>query len=80
MCEKCVNSKKLEIKMDKKLVTKKMKIGEILAMNEENAIILMGFGMHCCGCPMSQGETLEQACAVHGLDVDFVVDRLNNKA
>lgn len=59
--------------------TKDMTLGQILADNEENAIILLGFGMHCCGCPMSQMETLEQACEVHGLDLGFVLDRLNNK-
>jgi hydroxylamine reductase len=66
--------------MKKKQITKDMKIGEILEIDPENAITLMGFGMHCCGCPMSQAETLEQACQVHGLDVDFVVARLNDKA
>ena len=65
--------------MAKKIITKDMKIGEILKINPEAAIILMGFGMHCCGCPMSANETLEQACAVHGLDTDFVLDSLNGK-
>ena len=60
------------------MFTKNSLLGEILAQNPENATILMGFGMHCCGCPMSQMETLEQACAVHGLDIDFVLEKLNN--
>lgn len=66
--------------MKKITYTKNMTLGEILSKNEENAITLMGFGMHCCGCPMSQMETLEQACAVHGIDLDFVLDRLNGNA
>ena len=59
---------------------KNQTLGEILSADEENATILLGFGMHCLGCPMSQMETLEEACAVHGLDLDFVLDRLNGKA
>ena len=70
----------LENIMEKTLYTKDMTIGEVLKLNSENSITLLGFGMHCCGCPMSQMETLEQACAVHGLDLDFVLDRLNEKA
>jgi len=66
--------------MKKKIIYKKdMTLGQILKANADNAVILMGFGMHCCGCPMSQMETLEQACEVHGLDLDFVLDRLNGK-
>ena len=63
----------------KTIYTKDMTLGQIMKANSENAVILMGFGMHCCGCPMSQMETLEQACEVHGLDLDFVLDRLNGK-
>lgn len=66
-------------KKEKKVITKDMTLGEILKMDPEYAITLMGFGMHCCGCPMSANETLEQACAVHGLDLAFVLDRLNGK-
>ena len=57
---------------------KDMTLGEIIAKDEENAVILLGFGMHCCGCPMAQMETLEEACQAHGVDLDFVLDRLNN--
>ena len=39
--------------------------------------ILMSMGMHCLGCPASQAETLEQACMVHGVDVDEIVNKLN---
>ena len=65
--------------MAKKVYTKNMTLGEIMADDEENAIVLLGFGMHCCGCPMSQMETLEEACVVHGVDLDFVLERLNTK-
>ena len=51
-------------------VTKKTLIGEALSIDEEIAPILMGIGMHCLGCPASQGESLEEACMVHGVDAD----------
>ena len=50
-------------------------------MDETLAEVLLGFGMHCIYCPMSQMETLEEAAEVHGIDVDFLVKKLNaNKA
>lgn len=58
-------------------VTKGMTIGELLQINENVATILMGFGLHCFGCPMSQMETLEEASMVHGVDVDILVDKVN---
>ena len=60
-------------------ITKDMLIGQILEVNPENAEILLGAGMHCLGCPASQGESLEEACAVHGIDVDELIEELNNK-
>lgn len=59
------------------VVNKDMKIGEILRADIEVAPILMGAGMHCVGCPSAQGETLEQACMVHGIDVDMLVEEIN---
>ena len=56
---------------------KDTKIGEILQVAPEKADILLEIGMHCLGCPASQGETLEEACAVHGIDVNEVVEKLN---
>ena len=47
-----------------------MTIGEILRANPEVAPVLLDAGMHCLGCPASQGETLEEAAMVHGIDVD----------
>lgn len=52
-------------------------IGEILEKAPEKAEILLEIGMHCLGCPASQMETLEEACAVHGIDVNEVVEKLN---
>lgn len=56
---------------------KTTKIGEILEKAPEKAEILLAAGMHCLGCPASQEETLEEACAVHGIDVEEVVNQLN---
>lgn len=62
-------------------ITKDMTIKDILEMDETLAEVLLGFGMHCIYCPMSQMETLEEAAEVHGIDVDFLVKKLNaNKA
>lgn len=58
-------------------VTKDMIIADILAMDPTVAPLLMNAGMHCLGCPASQGESLEMACLVHGLDTDLVVEELN---
>ena len=56
---------------------KDTKIGEIMEVAPEKAEILLDVGMHCLGCPASQAETLEEACAVHGLDVEEVLEKLN---
>lgn len=62
-------------------ITKDMTIKSVLEMDETLAEVLLGFGMHCIYCPMSQMETLEKAAEVHGIDVDFLVKKLNaNKA
>lgn len=62
-------------------ITKDMTIKDILEMDETLTEVLLGFGMHCIYCPMSQMETLEEAAEVHGIDVDFLVKKLNaNKA
>lgn len=60
------------------MVTKDMLIGEIVEMNEKYPEILLGAGMHCLGCPASAGESLEEACAVHGIDVDALIETLNS--
>ncbi len=58
-------------------ITKNMLIGEILRVKPEAASILMAFGMGCLGCPSSQMESLEQAAAVHGINVDALLEKLN---
>lgn len=63
-----------------KEITKNMVIAEILDINEDLAEVLMDSGMHCLGCPSAQGESLEEACAVHGIDVDELVEKLNHFA
>ena len=53
-------------------------IGDILEVNAEAAApILMGMGMHCLGCPSARGESIGQACMVHGVDADEIVEQLN---
>ena len=52
-------------------------IGEILEKAPEKADLLLEAGMHCLGCPASQMETLEEACEVHGIDADELVEKLN---
>ena len=58
-------------------ITKDMIIADIISADAENTKILMEFGMHCIGCPSSQMETLEDACAVHGLNVEELIKKLN---
>ena len=59
-------------------VTKDMIISDILKLDRGTVPILLNSGMHCLGCPSSSGESLEDACAIHGIDVDQVVNELNN--
>lgn len=59
------------------MIEKTTKIGDLLQSNPEKADILLSAGMHCLGCPAAQGETLEEACAVHGINVDELVEKLN---
>ena len=59
------------------MIDKNVKIGELLEKYPEKADILLDAGMHCLGCPASQMETLEEACEVHGIDVEEVVEKLN---
>ena len=59
------------------MIEKTTKIGELLKIAPEKASILLESGMHCLGCPASQAETLEEACEVHGIDVDALLEKLN---
>ena len=58
-------------------VTKETIIGEILDADMSTAPYFMEIGMHCLGCPASRGESLEEACMVHGVRVDELVNNLN---
>jgi hybrid cluster-associated redox disulfide protein len=59
------------------VVTKENLIGEILDADMEVAPFFLNMGMHCLGCPSARGESLEMACAVHGVDVDDMVEEIN---
>ena len=58
-------------------ISKDMLINDILEVDAGNAAILMAAGMHCIGCAAAHGETLEQACEVHGIDANDLVEKLN---
>ena len=58
-------------------ITKKTTIGEVLNRNLDTAKFFMEIGMHCLGCPASQGESIEEACMVHGRNADVLVAMLN---
>ena len=60
------------------MITRDMTIQQIIEAHEEVAPILMSAGMHCLGCIMAHGESLEQACAVHGIDVDTLLGQIND--
>ena len=54
-------------------------IGDIIDQDPEKVNVLIEAGMHCIGCPASQMETIEQACEVHGIDVNEVLEKLNEE-
>ena len=58
-------------------ITKDTIIGDILDIAPDTAPIFLSIGMHCLGCPSAQGETLEEACMVHGIDCDTLVSGIN---
>ena len=58
-------------------VTKDTLIGDILDYNVETAQFFFEIGMHCLGCPHSRGESIEDACTVHGTDADALVKKIN---
>ena len=55
-----------------------MTIGDILDAERETVPFFLEMGMHCLGCPASRGETVEEACAVHGVDADELVKKIND--
>ena len=54
-------------------------IGDILDIAPETAPLFMAIGMHCLGCPASRGETVEEACMVHGIEVEELLEELNKQ-
>ena len=58
-------------------ITKEMTMGELLSIDRGVAGVLMNAGMHCIGCPSSIGESLEEACMVHGIEVDELLKNIN---
>ena len=58
-------------------ISKDTVIGTILDSAPETAPFFLEMGMHCLGCPASRGETVEEACAVHGVDADALIARVN---
>ncbi len=57
-------------------VTKQTLIGDVLDADMTAAPYFLEMGMHCLGCPSARGETIEEACQVHGVDADALVDKL----
>ncbi len=65
--------------MENKFVSGKTLIKEIVNLYPDSVDVLLNAGMHCLGCPASQAESLEDACSVHGLEAQSVIDALNAK-
>ena len=61
-------------------ITKDTIIGDILDIAPQTARVFLAIGMHCLGCPSSRGETVEEACTVHGVDVDKLLAIVNEVA
>ena len=76
MLKKDKDEKKAAVKQ----VTRETIIGDILDVAPQTAPIFLSIGMHCLGCPSSRGETVEEACAVHGVDVDKLLALVNEEA
>ena len=58
-------------------ITKDTIIGDILDADSETAPFFLEMGMHCLGCPSSRGESIAEACAVHGINCDDLVSKMN---
>ena len=58
-------------------ITKNTTIGDILDFDRGTAVFFLQMGMHCLGCAMASGETVGEACEVHGVDADELVEKLN---
>ena len=72
------NSKTKGVKTKTKIkFNKNNTLGEVIAKKPEAQTVLLGFGMHCFGCPITQFETLEEAAMVHGVELEFLLKKLN---
>ncbi len=60
-----------------KEVSKRSIIGDVLDAAPDTAVFFLEIGMHCLGCPSARGESIEEACAVHGTDADALVAKIN---
>lgn len=60
------------------VVTKETIIGDLLDKEPGCAKFFFAIGMHCLGCPSARGESIEQACAVHGTDADELISKIND--
>ena len=58
-------------------VTKKSIIGDVLDAAPDTAVFFLEIGMHCLGCPAARGESIEDACAVHGTEADELIKKIN---
>ena len=58
-------------------ITKNDIIGDVLDRHPETAQLFLSIGMHCLDCPASRGETIDEACMVHGADADALIEALN---
>ncbi len=63
--------------MAEKAITKDMTVAEVLKAKPQTGKVFLSKGMHCLGCVIAQGETVEQAAEVHGIDVEQLVKELN---
>ena len=77
MLRKSEKSQKIEKENEKMTVTKETLIGNILDYDVETAKFFFEIGMHCLGCPHSRGESIADACAVHGTNADELVAKIN---
>ncbi len=59
------------------MITKDTIIADVLKLDPETAPFFLEIGMHCLGCPSASGETVEEACAVHGVDADELIAKIN---
>ncbi len=62
---------------EKLVITADMVVGDVIRLKPQTLGVLMNFGLGCIGCPASQMETLEEAAMVHGIDVDYLIEKLN---